>query len=182
MNARLSLLLLSLAAVWCTAQAHMGLEPPLAEAGSRTIVTLRVGHDCGDETVGTTNFTVVLPPHLPSVSVEQKAGWRVMIHKVVTRQETTPEDSETEVLSEYVSAVTFLGFLPDGFYELFNLRIKMPETPNATLWFKGYQDCHNQGESLRWESIPSAEDPHPRYPARNVTLVERLGACGCAGR
>lgn len=142
---------------------HMGLEPPFAVAGDRVIVTLRIGHDCGDDTVGTTNFTVILPPRLPSVKVEQMGTWRVFINKM---NETV--DGEE---MEYVKSVTWMGFLPDGFYQLFNIRIKMPDTPGEALWFKGYQDCHNQGDSIAWEMIPSEDNPKPRYPARNITLV-----------
>lgn len=153
----------------------MGLEPPIAEAGARTIVTVRIAHDCGDETVGTTNFTVVLPPYMSSVSVEQMPHWRVLIHKAShTVMADPPIPGMGEVQEEYVHAITYLGFLPDGFYQHFNIRIKMPETPGAVLWFKGYQDCHNQGTSISWDAIPSAEEPSPRYPARNITLVESL--------
>lgn len=146
-----------------SAFSHMGVEPPYAVAGSRTIVTLRVSHDCGDETVGTTNFTILLPPRLPSVKVEQMPHWRVFMHKV-------NETVDGEVM-EYVNKITYIGFLPDGFYQLFNVRIKMPETPGTALWFRGYQDCHNQGTSLAWDMIPTPENPKPRYPAGNVTLV-----------
>lgn len=42
------------------------------------------------------------------------------------------------LVDEYVSAVTYLGFLPDGIYQLFNLRIMMPDTPGKKLRFKDY--------------------------------------------
>lgn len=152
-----------------SATAHMGVTPPEAIAGERTIVSLRIGHDCGDDTIGTTNFTVVLPPRMPSVSVEQPANWRVLIHKTAANP---PIDSGHGLVDEYVRAVTYMGFLPDGFYQLFNIRIKMPETPGEVLWFKGYQDCHNQGTSIAWEMMPTEKNPKPRYPARGITLIE----------
>lgn len=151
------------------AHAHMGVTPSEAVVGERTIVSVRIGHDCGDETIGTTNFTVVLPPRMPSVSVEQMGNWRTIIHKAPA---DPPIDTGHGFADEYVSAVTYLGFLPDGFYQMFNLRILMPETVGEELWFKGYQDCHNQGTSIAWATIPSEEDPKPRYPARSVTLIE----------
>lgn len=194
LTAVLACVLLSTAAV-----AHMGLEPPTAYPGARTIVTLRIGHDCGDETVGTTNFTMILPKYMTSVSVEQMPHWRVFIEKengTVGGQKAyydmlvnnpdmvpmtpgpddddmmmTPAPGDDEVV-EYISKVTYIGFLPDHFYQLFNVRIKMPELVGAKLWFKGYQDCHNQGTSLAWESIPSASDPSPRYPARAIEIIE----------
>lgn len=150
----------------------MGLDPPEAPAGERTIVSLRIGHDCGDDTVGTTNFTVELPPRLPSVSVELMGNWRTIIHKsTMTAMSNPPMGTVDEMEEEYISSVTYLGFLPDGFYQEFRLRIKFPEEVGQVLWFKGYQDCHNQGTSISWATIPSESDPDPRYPARSVTLV-----------
>lgn len=196
---------------------HMGLDPPEAEAGESVIVSLRISHDCGDDTVGTTNFTIELPRYLPSVSVEQMAQWRTFITKVngttedrdrylhslmmsstsngtdeenqhhgattatptpsseaagnKTYENPKPESDDSTEIVEYISSITYIGFLPDHFYQLFNLYVKMPDTPGAVLWFKGYQDCHNQGTSIAWAAIPSAEDPDPRYPATSITLV-----------
>lgn len=164
-----------LAAVLLTASAHMGVDPPTAEAGARTIVSVRISHDCGDDTVGTSNFTIVLPRRLPSVSVELMDHWRTKIHKKMYKVPLkTPVDGMNYKMEEYVSSVTYLGFLPDGFYQLFNMRIKMPEKPGRVLWFRGYQDCHNQGRSLAWATIPNAKNPSPRYPARNITVVKSL--------
>lgn len=150
------------------ALAHMGLTPSKAVVGSRTIVTLRISHDCGDDTIGTTNFTVVLPPRLPSVRVEYGNDWRVFIHKAVA---DPPIDTGHGFIDTYVHNITYIGFLPDGFYKLFNLRITFPKTISEPLWFKGYQDCHNQGTSIAWDAIPSKEHPKPTYPARSITLV-----------
>lgn len=158
---RAALLTVSLAAALLVTEAHMGLTPTEGAAGERIIVSLRIGHDCGDETIGTTNFTVVLPRRLFSVSVEKLADWRIFMHH-----------EETSKGVPYVRAVTFLGFLPDGFYQLFNLRIQMPDKVGKVLWFKGYQDCHNQGTSIAWDQIPNEKNPLPRYPARSVTVVK----------
>lgn len=166
---KISLFAICLGAIALVASAHMGLTPETAVAGERTIVTLRVGHDCGDDTIGTTNFTVKLPPRLPSVSVEQTGQWRTIIHKAVA---DPPIDSGHGLVDEYVSAVTYLGFLPDGYYQLFNIRIKIPDTPGEELWFEGYQDCHNQGTSIAWDMKPTEDNPKPRYPARKITIVE----------
>lgn len=178
---------------------HMGIEPPTAPAGDWVIVSLRIGHDCGDDTVGTTNFTVVLPKYLDSVTIEQLPDWRVFIRKVNGTQmdkdkyyehllghhgsnESTPEPSAVEDIYytpspedlepiEYIDAISYLGFLPDDFYRLFNVRISVPDLPGAKLWFKGYQDCHNQGISIAWDMIPTEENPDPAYPAGLVDIV-----------
>lgn len=150
----------------------MGLTPEEAVIGKSEIVSLYVGHDCGDDTVGTTNFTIALPKGLQNVKVEQTANWRVFIHKETV---DPPADLGWGLVEEYVRAVTYIGFLPDGFYQLFNLRIAMPMTPGKKLWFKGYQDCHNQGVSVAWEQIPNSSNPFPEYPARSITLLNYTG-------
>lgn len=171
----LSLLLaftIALAACSLSANAHMGLTPEEAIIGKSEIVSLYVGHDCGDDTVGTTNFTIGLPKGLQSVNVELTGNWHVFIHKKTV---DPPADLGWGLVDEYVSAVTYIGFLPDGFYQLFNLRIGMPMAPGKKLWFKGYQDCHNQGTSIAWDQIPNSTNTHPMYPARSITLLNYTG-------
>lgn len=169
-----SLSLLLLLAFALPASAHMGLTPATAVGGSRTELEFRIGHDCGDDTVGTTNFTVGLPmdPPVVSVTVEQTSVWRVMMHKMMLE---TPVVIGTSSYNETMKSVTYLGFLPDGFHRTFKIRVRFPMvTQNTTFWFKGYQDCHNQGTSLAWASIPSEEDPSPRYPARGVVVTPAM--------
>ena len=54
---------------FCIAHAHMVLEPRTAEAGSRTDLTFRIAHDCGDDTIGTSNFTIELRQDPPMLGV-----------------------------------------------------------------------------------------------------------------
>lgn len=90
----------------------MSLIPEEAVVGGRTFVSLRIGHDCGDDTVGTTKVTFLLPPRLSSVSVDLPSpNWRVSIHKA---KADLPSDSGHGLGDEYVSAGTYMGFLPDG--------------------------------------------------------------------
>lgn len=166
--------LLLLVVLGAPAAAHMGLSPATAVAGSRTELEFRIGHDCGDDTVGTTNFTVGFPmdPPVVSVTVEQTSIWRVMMHK---RMLDTPVVLGTRSYNETMHAITYLGFLPDGFHRTFKIRVRFPMvTQNTTFWFSGYQDCHNQGTSLAWATIPSEADPSPRYPARGVVVTPHM--------
>lgn len=153
------------------ASAHMGLSPTMAVGGSRAELTLRISHDCGDDTIGTTNFTIEMPmdPPMYSVKVHQVPVERVIINK---RQLPAPVSVGKYNFTEVVSSINYLGFLPDGFYMTYKIRgIVPPVSNNTMMWFKGYQDCHNQGTSLAWASIPSEEDPSPRYPARGLEVV-----------
>jgi len=154
-------------------RAHMGVSPSMAEAGSRVEFDLRISHDCGDDTVGTTNFTVELPMYPPilSVKVHQVPIYRVFINKVKLEK---PVKVGKYTFDEAVKSINYIGFLPDGFYMTYKIRGMMPMvTENTTVWIKGYQDCHNQGNSLAWAQIPSKENPKPRYPARSVTIVPK---------
>ncbi len=165
------LFVLCLALLLALGCAHMGLSPNIANAGARTELSFRIGHDCGDATVGTTNFTVELPtdPPVVSVTVEQTAIWRVMTTKMPLNP---PVKIGKSAYKETLKTITWLGFLPDGFHRTFKIRVRFTlVTKNTTVWFKGFQDCHNQGTSLAWATIPSAKDPSPRYPARPVLIV-----------
>lgn len=142
------------------AAGHVKITPAEVYANKSTILQFRVSHDCGDDTIGTTNFTLVMPMKMKYVSVELDTAWKILINK----------DEEDE---DYVRSVTFLGFLPDGFYKLFGVRMRIPDLPaGEKLYFDSYQDCHNQGTSLAWDQIADDENPKPRYPAPYVTLVE----------
>lgn len=159
--------------ILAVANAHMGVSPSIAEAGSRVEFDLRISHDCGDDTIGTSNFTIELPmdPPILSVKAHQVPIWRVFINKV-------PLDPPVKVgkytYDEAVKSINYIGFLPDGFYMTYKIRGMMPMvTDNTTVWIKGYQDCHNQGNSIAWAQIPDKSNPKPRYPARPVTIVPK---------
>eukprot|EP00171_Calliarthron_tuberculosum_P013722 IDg13722t1 len=165
-----------LCALLVVVRAHMGLSPQTATGGSRQELSLRISHDCGDDTVGTTNFTIALPLDPPMLSVKvEMSMWRVMIKKVKL---DPPVKVGKYTFNETVGSVTWLGFLPDGFYNTFKIRGIVPDVKkNTTIWFKGYQDCHNQGHQVKWASIPSKSEPKPRYPARGLTVTPKTPAC-----
>ncbi len=75
--------LISVFCILAAVHAHMGVSQSIVEAGSCVEFDLRISHDCGDDTVGTTNFTVELPmdPPIFSVKVHQVPIWRVFINK-----------------------------------------------------------------------------------------------------
>ncbi len=152
----------------------MGVSPSIVEAGSRVEFDLRISHDCGDDTVGTTNFTVELPmdPPIFSVKVHQVPIWRVFINK---QKLDKPVKMGKYTFDEAVKSINYIGFLPDGFYMTYKIRGMMPMvTENTTVWIKGYQDCHNQGKSLAWAELPTEENPNPSRPARSVTIVPEM--------
>lgn len=115
------LALLPLAAA-LSAQAHVTLETPEADAGKPYKAVLRVGHGC--DGAPTKQLVVSLPPGLRSAKPMPKAGWALSV---------TPEAITW-------TAKTEADWLPDGFYDEFILRAGLPAEPGV-LWFKVRQVC-----------------------------------------
>lgn len=80
-----ALTLLAVLATATLAAAHMGVSPKTITPGGRATVSVTISHDCGTGTVGTSNFTIVIPDRFVSVKVEQTDGWRVIIHEAMVR-------------------------------------------------------------------------------------------------
>ena len=52
---------------------HVTINPKKAPTSGHLLFKIRLPHDCGDKTVGTSNITVTLPPGVVSVS---RSRWR----------------------------------------------------------------------------------------------------------
>ncbi len=105
---------IQLIAIFCflaAVHAHIGVSPSITEAGSRVDFDLHISYDCGDDTVGTTNFTVELPmdPPIFSVNAHQVPIWRVFINK---EKLDMLSKSENTVLMRHSGASTILGSFP----------------------------------------------------------------------
>ena len=62
------------------------------------------------------------------------------------------------------------GRLADAWYDTFELRLGMPNTPGKTLWFPTVQRCVKGVH--RWIEIPQKGKAEPEEPAPGVTLVK----------
>lgn len=150
------------------ASAHMSVTPAEITPGGRATFALTISHDCGTDTIGTSNFTVAVPKGFVSVTVEDTPGWHTIIHKYMHDTVTIG----TSTYNESVSSVEFHGFLPDGYYKSFGIKARAPMADVGTkFWWSGYQDCHAKGTPIAWMEIPSEEDPSPRRPARATVIV-----------
>lgn len=150
------------------ASAHMSVTPAEVTPGGRATYAITISHDCGTDTIGTSNFTIAVPKGFVSVTVEDTPGWHTIIHKYKHKNVTIGTSS----YNESVSAVEFHGFLPDGYYKSFGIKARAPMAKVGTkFWWSGFQDCHAKGTPLKWMSIPSEEDPSPRRPARATIIV-----------
>lgn len=82
-------------------------------------------------------------------------------------------------MNKTVIAVEFHGFLRDGFYKTFGLRVQANEEVQVgdTVYWKGYQEFHGDGKPLRWEAIPEEGEEHPKRPAVAMEFVSAEEAC-----
>mmetsp|Transcript_12968 Transcript_12968/g.32052 ORF Transcript_12968/g.32052 Transcript_12968/m.32052 type:complete len:162 (-) Transcript_12968:56-541(-) len=159
-----SLLFTSLCAVMCvTAYAHINIYPSELEPGW-AFVKMRVPHDCGDETIGTTNVTFKMPVGVVGTRLEQVEGWRGLYMKGPTGDPDYPDEIHT---------VTYLGFLPDYFYREFGLIIKILDTVErgTILYFPTYQECHGDGEVIAYDEIPTGDGEPLSYAAPSIVVI-----------
>ena len=144
-----------------SAQSHVVLEQPQAEAGSTYEAVLRVGHGCGESPV--TELIVQIPPGVQRAKPMAKPGWQI----AVTR-------SGTEVTQIRWSG----GRLDPAQYDDFVLLAKLPDQPGPLYW-KIAQICESgradwvevpaAGQSLRDLKAPAALlDVRPAAPAANA--------------
>lgn len=168
----LAALVVAAVAVAAPAVGHVTINPKKAPTSGHLLFKIRLPHDCGDKTVGTSNITVTLPPGVVSVKQEQVAGW-LAIHKMKTLD--PPIVSGSSTYTETMETATWVGFLPDGMYREFGLSVKLlPQADGTVLYWKAVQDCHG-GEAPRvWDQIPTSPCNATRlaHPAPKVELIE----------
>jgi uncharacterized protein YcnI/phosphohistidine phosphatase SixA len=151
------------------AMAHMTVTPAEIKAAGRATFSVAIAHDCGDDTSGTSNFTLVIPDGLYAVTVEQDAMWYTIIDKV---QLSPPVTIGSTTYNETVRSIQFQGFLPDGYYKIYGIKAQSAMLPNGTiLYWKGYQECHGRGKPIAWDQLPTPDNPKPRYPAVPLVII-----------
>jgi uncharacterized protein YcnI len=161
-------IMLVLAFATC-AMAHMTVTPAEIKAAGRATFSVAIAHDCGDDTSGTSNFTLVIPDGLYAVTVEQDAMWYTIIDKIHL---SPPVTIGSTTYNETVRSIQFQGFLPDGYYKIYGIKAQAAMLPNGTtLYWKGYQECHGRGKPLAWDQLPTTDNPKPRYPAVPLVVI-----------
>lgn len=151
------------------AMSHMTIDPEMAPPDSSATFYLKISHDCGDATTGTSNFTVIPPPGLLNVKSEQVEGWRVEFE---IEELDPPIVRGTRTYNETVTRISYLGFLPDRMWRKFGMSAITPKD-EGLLYFEGYQDCHGEEDDIAWTAIPTEADPDPKRPAAvlNITMA-----------
>lgn len=163
--------LLFMVVVISVVDAHMSVTPSEISPGGRATFGLSISHDCGDDTLGTTNFTVGVPEGLVSIKVEDTQGWHIIMHKA---HMDPPVTVGTHEYNETIHSVEFHGFLADDMYKTFGIKAQAIETlkVGSEIYWSGYQECHGDGTPIAWATIPSEEDPDPKRPAVATKIVE----------
>ena len=149
-----------LLAAGAPAAAHITLETAEAAAGSYYKAVFRVGHGCKGSP--TTSIRVRIPDGVIAAKPQPKSGWQVDTIK-----------DEAHGRGAAVREVVWTGRLLDEHYDEFVVRMKLPDTPGATLLFPVIQACE-QGEQRWVESAgPGRPAGHDRMTAPLLRLTPK---------
>lgn len=153
------------------ASAHVGTTPGKAPAGQTSVIGFIIGHGCDGSPTRT--VTIRIPAGITAAKPRPKPGWRIAIKRGKLLQPI--KDFEGNTITTGVLEVTWSGGrIADAWYDTFELRLGMPNTPGKTLWFPTVQRCVKGVH--RWIEIPKNGQPETEEPAPGVTLVKSTGS------
>ncbi|MDI1460885.1 YcnI family protein [Catellatospora sp. KI3] len=142
------------------ASAHVTVTPSTTAAGAHAVLRFSVGHGCGNSP--TTRITIQIPAQITSVTPTRTALWTIA--KQTETVDPPAVDPHGNKIVQRTASVTFSAQtpLPDGYREVLELTVQLPESPGTKLAFPTIQTCE-QGEAA-W--IEVAQD------GRNVDDLE----------
>ncbi|MGX6603256.1 YcnI family copper-binding membrane protein [Micromonosporaceae bacterium Da 78-11] len=143
-------LIVSLVGFASPASAHVTVTPSTTAAGAHAVLQFSVGHGCKDSP--TTRITIQVPPQITSVTPTRTALWKVT--KRTEKVDPPAVDPHGNKIVERVGSVTFSTDtpLPDGYRDVLEIAVQLPDTTGITLAFPTIQTC-TQGESA-WTEVP----------------------------
>ena len=152
------------------ALAHVTLEAKQAPADSYHKVVVRVPHGCNGSPM--LALRVQIPEDVTGVKPQPKTGWEL---KTVKGPLATPiADSHGNMITEGVKEVAWTGGrLLDEHYDEFVMRVKLPNKPGETLYFKSVQECEKGVH--RWIEVPEPgrSDDDYKEPAPALKLAPK---------
>ena len=157
------------------AGAHVTVTPSTTAAGAHAVLDFSVSHGC--EGSSTTEITIRIPDEINAVAPTRHALWDV--EKDVVELDPPVTDSHGNQVTERVASVTYRtdAPLPDGYRDVFELSMQLPEAEGTTLVFPTIQTCE-QGEAA-WIQVAedggSEADLELPAPAFVVTAAEPGG-------
>ncbi|MER7457958.1 YcnI family protein [Micromonospora sp. NPDC126480] len=152
------------------AAAHVTVSPTVTSAGSYSVLTVSVPHGC--DGAGTTKVAIKIPDEIVSVTPTVNVNWTVA--KVMDDLNPPVKDSHGNEITQRVSEVVYTAKapLPDDLRDVFQLSLKLPDTPGKKLVFPSVQTCE-KGETA-WVQVP-ADGQNPddlEHPAPGFTVTE----------
>lgn len=168
-------LLLALAAP-LSASAHVSIDPGQAEAGSYTVVTVKVPNE--SETATTNRVELSLPTDTPFTSVRYVpvAGWTAeLVTTTLPEPVTIGESTITEAVTSVVWTADAGSEIGAGQLQLFPLSVgPVPDTGSITLAAdQGYSD----GTTVSWsEAGDDAEHPAPVLYINDAPVADEHAA------
>ncbi|MEU8076697.1 YcnI family protein [Catellatospora citrea] len=166
LQAAAATLLVSLFGFASPAGAHVTVTPSTTAAGAHAVLQFSVGHGCEDSP--TTKITIQIPAQITSVTPTRTALWKIAKQTETVDPPTT--DSHGNKIVQRVASVTFSTDtpLPDGYREVFELTVQLPEAKGTKLAFPTIQTCA-QGEAA-WievaqdgQNVAELELPAPSF-------------------
>jgi uncharacterized protein len=128
------------------ASAHVTVNPRQAEAGSFTVLTVRLPNE--RDAKGTVKLDLRLPHGFYFLSYKKVPGWKAKLSR--TKLDVWTGDKKRGSVIE-----------PDQFEE-FPISVRVPEgNPGTELVFKAVQ-TYEGGEKVRWIGPKDADEPAPR--------------------
>jgi len=168
-------LLLAIAAP-LSASAHVTIDPGQAEAGSYTVVTVKVPNE--SETATTNRVELSLPTDTPFTSVRYVPvpGWTAELVKTTLPEPVTiGESTITEAVTSVVWTADAGSEIGSGQLQLFPLSVgPVPDTGSVTLPAdQGYTD----GSTVSWnETDADAEHPAPVLYINDAPAADHHGS------
>ena len=160
---RVSIFAATLAAVAIAApaaQAHVTLNPKSVTANSFGRLDVRVPNERDD--AGTKSVVLYFPSGFSSASYKRVWGWtaKVSMRKLATPIPSADGDITEEVAKITWRATTKSNWIAPGSFEEFGLSMRIPNKPNATLFFPARQ-AYSSGEIVNWAGAAGSENPAP---------------------
>lgn len=155
------------------AGAHVGITPSTTAAGAYAVLDVSVPHGC--EGSPTTEVKIQIPDEINAVTPTRNALWEV--EKQVVKLAEPLTDGHGNQVTERVASVTYRtdAPLPDGYRDVFELSLQLPQAEGDTLVFPIVQTCE-RGESAWIEVAADGQDEADlELPAPTIVLSAAEG-------
>jgi len=163
------------------ASAHVGVTPDKTGAGDYALLTFGIPHGCDAQP--TTKVTINLPKELDDATPTVNPNWTI---QKVTEKLPEPKKLETgNSITTRTKAIVYTAKTPLDPHQrdALVLSVKVPSTPDTTLYFPTLQECSTG--STDWNQIPAAgqdeESLKSPAPSFKVTAASAGGEHGGHG-